>query len=206
MNVKLKRIISGLFQVLIAASATSVFAHCDTLDGPVVKAARAALEAANVNLVLPWVQKDHESEIKQAFDKTMAVRKFNAQARELADMYFFETIVRVHRSGEGAPYTGLKPVGSDLGPAIPAADKALEDGKLEPLAKLLTTATHDALQKQFEEVRARRNYRKEDVEAGRDYVRAYVEYVHYLEGLYSAASGVTSEHSQETSTKTHKHN
>jgi hypothetical protein len=44
------------------------------------------------------------------FTKTLAVRKQSKEAKELADMYFFETLVRIHCAGEGAPYTGLKPV------------------------------------------------------------------------------------------------
>ena len=112
-------------------------AHCDGLDGPVVKAAQNALAEGNVNLVLIWVPKDDEAEIKRAFEKTVAVRKLNPEARELIDLYFFETLVRIHRAAEGAAYTGLKPAGRDLGPAIPAADKALETGNVDPVVKLL---------------------------------------------------------------------
>ena len=43
----------------------SVFAHCDGLDGPVVKAAGEALETGNVNLVLIWVKKDDEGSDRQ---------------------------------------------------------------------------------------------------------------------------------------------
>ena len=42
--------------------------------------------------------------------------------KELSDQFFIKTLVRVHRAGEGAPYTGIRPAGTDLGPAIPAAD------------------------------------------------------------------------------------
>jgi hypothetical protein len=113
-----------------------IFAHCDGMDGPVIKAAHKALETGNVNLVLIWVLKDDEGEIKKSFRKTLAVRKLNPQAKELADMYFFERLVRSHRAGEGEPYTGLKPVGCDLDPAIHAADKAIESGELVPLLKI----------------------------------------------------------------------
>src|SRR5574341_1508897 len=114
---------------------STIFAHCDGLDGPVVKAAQRALESGNVNHVLIWVRKNDEGEIKQAFQKTLAVRKSSPQAKDLADTYFFETLVRIHRAGEGAPYTGLKPAGQDLGPAIPAADQALTSGSPEALIR-----------------------------------------------------------------------
>lgn len=57
----------------------------------------------NVNLVLIWVQKTDEDEVKKAFQKTLAVRKLNPQAKELADTYFFETLIRIHRAENGHP-------------------------------------------------------------------------------------------------------
>lgn len=192
---QIKLALGGVVGVaMLAFGAANAQAHCDTLDGPVVNAARQALASNNVNLVLIWVQKTDEPEIKKAFEKASAVRKLNTEARDLADMYFFETLVRIHRAGEGAPYTGLKATDKDLGPAIPAADKAILDGKLEPVAKLLTGAVHEGLHKKFEEVQARKNYAKDDVAAGREYVKAYVEFVHYVEGVHYAAAG---EHSHE---------
>jgi len=192
--------------LLIAAFLAIVFwsplalAHCDGLDGPVVNAARKALETGNVNLVLPWVQKADETEIKAAFVKTLAVRKLNRQAQDLADMYFFETLVRVHRAGEGAPFTGLKPAGRDLGPAIPAGDKAIETRSAEALTQLLTGEVHQGLDARFQEAVKKSSYSKDDVEAGRAFVKAYVEYIHYVEQLYEAAKGPAAGHAHEGET------
>ena len=41
-----------------SAVMSSALAHCDTLAGPVVGAARKALDSGNVNLILVWVQKN----------------------------------------------------------------------------------------------------------------------------------------------------
>lgn len=200
---------SGLCGLVLAAlllgGANRVQAHCDTLDGPVVNTARQALASNNVSLVLIWVQKADEAEIKQAFEKTIAVRKLNAEARDLADMYFFETLVRIHRAGEGAPYSGLKAVGKDLGPAIPAADKAIEDGKLEPVARLLIGAVHEGLHKKFEKVHSRGIFAKDDVAAGREYVKAYVEFVHYVEGVHDAAAAAVEHSNEAASPAAHEH-
>jgi hypothetical protein len=114
-------------------------AHCDTLDGPVVEAARHALAADDVTPLLKWVPIDDEQLIRTAFQNTMAVRKLGGQARKLADMYFFETLVRIHRAGEGAPYTGLKP-GAEVDPAVALADRALESGSADKLVGVLTDA------------------------------------------------------------------
>ena len=178
---------------LLFLTASPARAHCDSLDGPVVKAAQRALETGNVNLVLIWVQKADEPEIREAFERTLAVRPLSPEARELADLYFFETLVRIHRAGEGAPYTGLKPAGRDLGPAIPAADKALESGSTEDVEELLTRAMWDGVQERFRKVRALRLYRPSDVVAGREYVEAYVVFLHYIEAAYQALAGKQAE-------------
>ena len=180
-----KHIVSFLVLVAIVFVLRSeAFAHCDTMDGPVVKAAQRALLTRNVNLVLIWVQKKDEPEIKQRFQQTLAVRRLSRDARELADNYFFETVVRVHRAGEGEPYTGLKPAGTDFGPVVPVADKALEQNSLAALLKMFAVDDHPEIQKRFSDAISKKNFDRNDVEAGREYVKAYVSFLHHLEHLY----------------------
>lgn len=186
----------GLLTVSLLAPNRS-FAHCDGLDGPVVQAAQQALQTNNVNLVLIWVAKDDEPEIIKAFQKTIAVRKLDPQAKELADLYFFETLIRIHRAGEGEPYTGLKPAGRNLGPAIPTADKALKSRKVEPLLKLLTEEMQQSVRKNFEAVLARKDYQVNDVEAGREYVEAYVLLLEQVERIHEAMKGPRRGHLEE---------
>jgi Family of unknown function (DUF6448) len=159
---------------LVMASSPRATAHCDGLDGPVVSAAQKALETGNVNLALIWVQKSDEAEIRRGFEHARAVRKLSAEARELADRYFCETLVRIHRAGEGAPFTGLKPAGRDLGPAIPAADDALRDGNADGMLKQLTDSLEGGLREHFDRARVGKDFDKNDLEAGRNFVKAYV--------------------------------
>jgi len=170
--------------------------HCDGLDGPVVTMARKALETDNVKLVLPWVRAEDEGEIREVFDQARSVRKLGEQARKLADIHFFETLVRIHRAGEGAPFDGLQPAGRDLGPAVPAADKALESGSIEQVEKLLTEAIRSGVHKHFDAALSHRKFDPNDVEEGRAYVEAYVPYVHYVERLWQVAMGAVHEHGE----------
>jgi len=192
-------LVKGLVSALMAAGASMVTlpaaAHCDTLDGPVVAAARKALDAGNASLVLLWVQKKDEAEIRKQFDKTIVVRKVSEQAKELADMYFFETLVRIHRAGEGAGYTGLKPAGK-IEPPIAAADKSLETGKLQEVAQIISKRMEQGLHRHFEDVIKKKKYNPNDVAAGRAFASAYVEYTHYVERLYNAAETLAPEHVQ----------
>ena len=188
------------FAALMAFLMTpALIAHCDGLDGPVVKAAQRALAEGNVNLALIWVQEDDEAEIKRIFEKTLGVRKLSLEAKDVADMYFFETLVRLHRAGEGEPYTGLKPAGRDLGPAIPAGDKALETGRLEPVLNLLSAGIKDGLHAQFAMAAGKKKFASNDLAAGRAYVKAYVSYIHYVEGVHQAVRGMSHGHPGESS-------
>jgi len=190
---KFRKLAAAIPVALALAWSAPASAHCDTLDGPVVSAARKALDTGNVNLVLVWVQKNDEAELRNAFQRTRNVRKAGGEAKELADLYFFETLVRVHRAGEGAAYTGLKPAGT-IEPPVAAADQAIENGELQGLAKVIFERTETGLHRQFDEVMAKKKYNPSDVAAGRAYASAYVEFVHYAERLYEAAETMAPEH------------
>ncbi len=171
-----------------------VFAHCDTEDGPVIKSAKKALEEENVDLVLVWVKKDDEAVIKNAFEKTLTVRKLSPQARELADMYFFETLVRIHRAKEGEPYTGIKPAGSEVEPGIIAADEAVETGSVDNLVKEISTHIINIIYKHFNHLMEKKKHKDESVEAGREFVEAYVKFIHFIEKLHLTISGESLHH------------
>lgn len=166
---------------LLFTSQTS-FAHCDSKDGPVVAAANKALEQNNINYVFIWVQPTDEKEIKDAFELTMKVRELSPEAKNLADNYFFETLVRIHRSGEGISYTGIKPSGTPIDEKILAADKSIAVGNLTPLNDLIPKDETAELKKRFEKVMALKNYDINNVRAGREYVEAYVQFFHFAEG------------------------
>lgn len=169
----------------VALAPATARAHCDTLDGPVVGAARAALETGKLQPVLAWVQPGDEAEIRQAFASARAVRKGSADARALADRWFFETVVRIHRAGEGAPFTGLKPGGTPE-PAVAAADRAAAGGGPEELERLLVGAVRDGLHAHVARL-AKERPPADDVARGRRWVAAYVPFVHWAEGVHAAA-------------------
>lgn len=182
--------------VLVAGLAPGLaWAHCDTLDGPVVQAARTALAKGEVTPVLRWVRATDEAEIKAAFRHTLAVRGLGPEARELADRYFFETLVRIHRAGEGMPYTGLK--AEAVEPIIALADAALDSGSVDSLVAKLTAHISEGIRERFEAARHKQRQAETSVAAGRKYVAAYVEFVHYVEGLHTAAEGVAVHHTAE---------
>jgi Family of unknown function (DUF6448) len=174
--------------------AQSASAHCDSPDGPVATAALNALEAQNVNLVLPYAPASAETELSAAFDQAVAARASGPAAKAVADRYFVETAVRLHRAGEGAPYTGLQPAGTDFGPAIPAAERALEAGDTKALEALLAEEVRHAIQERFAEATAKRSASKEpqthaDVAAARERVSAEFAFIGLAEEIHLATEG-----------------
>ncbi len=179
--------------------------HCDTLEGPVVITAKAALDNNDVTPVLKWVKKEQEGEIREAFKNALAVRKLSPEARKLADMYFFETLVRIHRAGEGAPYTGLKP-GEAVEPIIAEADIALEKGSADDLVKHVTEAVAKGIRERFTHAKETKKNANKNVDAGREFVEAYVVFTHYVEGIHEAAKKAGHGHQpQQDEGEVHKH-
>jgi hypothetical protein len=192
-----KPILTTLF-ILVFLSLVNVgyvSAHCDTLDGPVVATARTALDKGDVTSLLKWVRPEKEKEIRSAFQKTLAMRAKGPDAKEFADMYFFETLVRIHRAGEGAPYKGLKP-GEAVDPAVALADKALENGNVDKLVNVLTNAMANGIRERFQRAGETRKHADDSVTAGREFVESYVIFTHYVEGLHGLIKGGAAHHGE----------
>jgi len=163
------------------------------MDGPVVKDAQTALAVGDVTGVLKWIEPKHEQEIKQLFQQVLTVRSQGQPAKALAEKYFFESLVRIHRAGEGAPYTGLKPAGQ-VEPVVAASDKALYNKNVDELVKKITQHIDHEIRRRFQAALENKRHVDHSVEAGRAFVRAYVEFTHYMEGLHKALAGTAHGH------------
>ena len=146
--------------------------HCDSLDGPVVKAATQALELRDVDLVLPFVPEEGEQEVRAAFERALRVEPLAPEAKQLADEWFFENVVRIHRAGEGAPYTGLKAAGLGHGPVVPVAEGAIETDSPHELIALLVGMVEREVRQRFERLMHLKACANGDLHANRAYVEA----------------------------------
>lgn len=196
---KIKFFIAVIIAGGLLFGAQKVQAHCDLLDGPVAKAVQKALETGNVNPVLAYAPAAAEAEIRSAFEKSRKVRGLGPDARALADQAFMETVIRLHRAGEGAAYTGLKPAGTDYGPVIPAADHAVETGDLAKLTAVLTEEIEHALRERLAHVREFQKASMEpktaaEVPHARERVSAELGFVTFAESIRQAALGKGAEH------------
>jgi hypothetical protein len=189
-----KAVLASMLMVGILLASAGAQAHCDSADGPVAKAVRQALEDGNIHPVLVYAPASAEVELQAAFERSRSVRGLGGDARALADQAFMETAVRLHRAGEGAPYTGLKPAGLDYGPVVPAADHALETGDLSKLKTVLFEEIEHALAERFAHVRELQDaplqpQSSADVPAARARVSAELGFVTFVESLRQVAHG-----------------
>lgn len=168
--------------------------HCDSLDGPVVTAARQALDGGDVDLILPYVAFDGEPEVRHAFDLATKARALGPEAREVADRWFFETAVRVHRTGEGAAFTGLKPAGLDVGPVIPVAERALATGSSAELVDVLCTLVSEQAEQRHQHAMALAAHAGGSVAEAREHVEAALGLQVWAHQLYKQALSDPHEH------------
>ena len=175
-------LVTSFILFLLILSTNVTFAHCDTMDGPLIKDARLAIAQNNVNYVLKWVSSENETEIRDAFKLMMKVRETSQEGKELAEKNFFETLVRIHRTGEGVPYTGVKPSGTPIDEKIMAADKSIELGNLSPLKYVISKEKLAELTIRFNKVMSLKNFDVNNVKAGREYIEAYVQFFKFAEG------------------------
>ena len=158
-------------------------AHCDRENGPVAIAAKEALKTGDLNKVLIWVGEEQEQELREKFNQSLEVFKKGGVAADLAQKYFMETTVRLHRAAEGMPFTGLKPA-SPNPPDIEVAEKALETGNFEPVKELLCSAMEEESRKWFKKVRETAENKEDSIAAGREWVDNYVKYIVYIHKLH----------------------
>lgn len=191
----------ALIMVLVLPKKAS--AHCDTMDGPTAIDGKKALETKNINYALKWISPDYEEELLKIFELSIKVRSLSPEAQELADRYFLENLVRIHRAGEGAPFEGLKPSGIPIDEKVAAADKSIEIGNLSPLEGLVSHEEMHELEERFKKVVSLKDYDVNDVEAGRAYIEAYVSFFKFAEGE-EHDHGHSSEHGHGHDTAHHK--
>lgn len=180
----LQSVLSIVFvSFLMIFGSLSASAHCDSYDGPVIKDATKALETNNVNLVLKWITPEQEKEIIPLFKKIYLLKSGDKELYAIVEKHFFETLVRLHRETEGAPYTGLKPAGTTK-QIIQMTDKALNDGNVDNFLVKFNTHIDKVITEKYQKVAELNKVKNNSTEQGRAYVAAYVDYTHTIEAIH----------------------
>lgn len=190
-------VLNRIATLLTALRPATVQAHCDTADGPAVKDGRTALATGNVNHALKWIPAAGEDDLRDVFVKARKARTLGPEAAELADRLFLETMVRLHRMGEGVGFTGIRPTGTPVDPVVTAADEAIALGTDRALLPRVPQERRAELDKRFRAALALQDFDVDDVEAGRRYLAGYVSFVTYAEGEDHEHEGHEEHHDSE---------
>jgi hypothetical protein len=169
--------------VCVSVFVAAVYAHCDSMSGPVIPEAMIAIEKGDITPVLKWIKPEYETEVKMAFSLAVKIRDKSPEAKKLADKYFIETLIRIHRAGEGAPYTGIKETPPEK--IIILTDQALVSGSADELIDKIQKHLAEAINEKFNKAMHARKNKDKSVELGREFVEAYVQYTHYVEGIHA---------------------
>lgn len=178
--------------VCISVFIAAACAHCDSTSGPVIPEAMAALEKGDITPVLKWIKPEYEAEVKTAFSLAVQVRDKSPEAKKLADKYFLETLIRIHRAGEGAPYTGIKDAPPEK--IIILTDQALASGSADELIEKIQAHLAEAIKEKFNKALEASKNKDKSIESGREFVEAYVQYTHYVEGIHTSIMSTGSQH------------
>ena len=195
---------ASAFILMNIAMIGNASAHCDGMDGPVITEAKAAIEARDVTPLLKWVPENNESVIKDAFAKTLQERTGGKVTQESADRKLFETLVRVHRESEGAPFVGIKPAGQ-IAPVVMEADSALAKKNVDRLAEHIAAQVEKSVREKFEKAAHSKEFSEQSIEKGREYVSNYVQYVHYVEEINNMTTQKPENHAADAKKSGHVH-
>ena len=146
--------------------------------------------------MLPFVPEQGEQDVRAAFTAVMPVRALGEQAQLVADRLFFETVVRIHRAGDDAPYTGLKPAGTPVGPVILIAEEAVATGSAERLVSYLTGVLQDELTKRLGKVAELAVDKDRSVADARRYVEAMLGFEVYSHSVLKALQSHDAHHGE----------
>lgn len=179
------KILTSLFVsvLLFIAGTLPASAHCDSYDGPTVKDAITALETKNVKLILKWITPEREGEIIKLFNKTYSLRSGDKEIYAIVEKHFLETLVRLHRESEGAPFTGLKAAGTTK-PIINMSDQAIADRNIDSFITKFSNHLGKVIREKYAKVEMLDKVKDESPEQGRAFVAAYVDYTHTIEAIH----------------------
>lgn len=159
----------------------------DVIQGPVVKAAKMALETGNVNYILIWLPEESENTLKNLLEKTCCKRSSRMNMQNQAYDWYFATVNRFFSTSRSYDYLKTQFGGLAEKPLVLKVDTAIESGNFEEIRDIIPI-THEADAKQrFLHVMNMRNYPVNDIAAGRAYVSAFFDFNRYVHDLSSGS-------------------
>lgn len=146
-------------------------------NGPVMRAAKMALETGNVDYILIWVPEESANTLKNLLEKTCCERTTRRKARNHSVEWYMQTINRLHSEYFRPHDLNISTKTAEERRTILQVEKACETGNFDEIATVMQVTSDEEIRRRFNEVLDKSDYDVDNIAAGRAYVSAFTDFI-----------------------------
>jgi hypothetical protein len=158
-------------------------------NGPVIRAAKMAMETGNASYILIWLPKEAENTLKNLLERTYCENRTRKNTQNHSIDWYFKSVNRLHSRYGWPDYPGMKFKETDEETIALMVERAFESGNFEEINSIIPLNHSGDARERFHKVMMKRNYSVDDIAAGRVYVSAFIAFIVYLHNLSSGSPG-----------------
>jgi hypothetical protein len=156
-------------------------------DGPVISAAKRALETGNAHYILIWIPEESENTVKNLLEKAYCERYTQKNAYNHIVDWYFETINHLHSVHYGPYNLTISTKAPEEKTIIFLVERTCESGNFEEITTVIQDTPSGEMRQRFNDVMKKRNYGVENIAAGRVYVSAFTDFIAFVNNLRSGS-------------------
>lgn len=149
-------------------------------NGPVMSAAKKALETGKAHHILIWIPEASENTLKNLLEKACCERRIQTDGYDHIIDWYFATVRRFHSVGYGPRNLNISLKTLEEKTIISLVERACESGNFEEIAMVIPDIPAGELRQQFNDVMKKRNYDVENIAAGRVYVSEFTDFIAFV--------------------------
>lgn len=146
-------------------------------EGPVMHAAKMAIETGNPKYIQVWIPEESENTLKNLLEKVCCERTLQNDPNNPAAAWYFSTVRRLHAAHYGPQNLDISLKTPEEKRIILIAEKACEGGNFDEITTVVRNASWGEMRQCFHDLMKLRNYDVEDTAAGRAFVWAFAAFV-----------------------------
>jgi hypothetical protein len=156
-------------------------------NGPVMRAAKMALETGNADHILIWVPEESENTLKNLLEKTCCERTTQRKARNHSIEWYLQTINRLHSEYYRPHDLNISTKTPEERKTILLVERACETGNFDEIATVMQITSDEEIRQRFNDVLNKSNYDMDNIAAGRAYVSAFTDFIACINSLRSGS-------------------
>lgn len=155
----------------------------DSHNGPMMIAAKRALETGKAHHILIWIPEKSENTLKNLLEKVCCKRRIQADGHDRIVDWYFETISRFHSGYYGPHNLNISTKTPEEKSIIFLVESACESGNFEEITTVIRDTPTGEMRQRFDDVMKKRNYCEENIAAGRVYVSVFTYFIAFVNNL-----------------------